>query len=194
MMRRRIAITLCSAIVASLAASSLAIVQAASNTAGKDSQVQTSIRDLMDAIVDPSADVIWGASGTIVDKDQGTVELFPKTAEEWMNVRRAAVRIIEGANLLMTPGRLSAPPGAKSATPGVELEPAEIAVLIGRNRGDFNSFATALRSLGWEALQASEAESTDALFDVGGRMQEVCEGCHQAFWYPNASAPYAGGR
>lgn len=192
MMRRQIAI--CAAIVASMAASSLAIVQAASNNSGKDSQVQTTIRDLMDAIVDPSADVIWGASGTIVDKDQGTVELFPKTAEEWMNVRRAAVRIIEGANLLMTPGRLSAPPGAKSATPGVELEPAEIAVLISRNRAGFNSFAAALRDLGWEVVQASEARSTDALFDVGGRLQEVCEGCHQTFWYPNAGAPYAGGR
>ncbi len=106
-----------------------------------------------------------------------------------MNVRRAAVRIIEGANLLMTPGRQTAPPGTKSETPGVELEPAEITALINRNRPRFNSFATTLRSLGWEALRASEAKSTDALLDIGGRMQEVCEGCHQAFWYPNASAP-----
>ena len=106
-----------------------------------------------------------------------------------MDVRRAAVRIIEGANLLMTPGRQTAPAGTKSETPGVELEPAEITALINRNRPGFNSFATTLRSLGWEALRASEAKSTDALFDIGGRMQEVCEGCHQAFWYPNASAP-----
>jgi hypothetical protein len=193
-MRRQIPAALSSAVVALMAASALVIAQAGSIAASKDRQVHTSIRDLMDSIVDPSADVIWGASGTIVDKDQGTVELFPKTAEGWMDVRRAAVRIIEGANLLMTPGRLSAPAGAKSATPGVELEPAEIMVLINRNRAGFDSFATALRDLGWEALQASEAQSTEALLDVGGRMQEACEGCHQTFWYPNASAPYAGGR
>jgi len=186
---RRIAIALCSAILGWMAAPSLGIVQAASNIFAKDSQVHSTIKDLMDSIVDPSADVIWGASGTIVDKDQGTVELFPKTPEEWMDVRRAAVRIIEGANLLMTPGRQTAPAGTKSETPGVELEPAEITALINRNRPGFNSFATTLRSLGWEALQASEAKSTDALLDIGGRMQEVCEGCHQAFWYPNASAP-----
>lgn len=193
-MRRRIAAAFSSAVVALMAASALAIAQTGSINSSKDRQVQTSVRDLMDSIVDPSADVIWGASGTIVDKDQGTVELFPKTDEGWMDVRRAAVRIIEGANLLMTPGRLSAPAGAKSATPGVELEPAEIMVLINRNRAGFNSFAAGLRDLGWEALRASEAQSTEALLDVGGRMQEACEGCHQTFWYPNAGAPYAGGR
>jgi hypothetical protein len=193
-MKRQIAAFVCSAILASMAAFSLAVVQAASNDSAKDSQVRTTIRELMDSIVDPSADVIWNASGTIVDKDQGTVDLFPKTTEGWLDVRRAAVRVIEGANLLMTPGRLSAPTGARSQTPGVELEPTEIAALINRNRADFNSFATELRNLGWEALRASEAKSTDALLDVGGRMQEVCEGCHQTFWYPNAGAPYAGGR
>lgn len=191
-MKLELAAASCSAILAFAAASSsLPIAQAASSNA---SPANTSIRDLMASIVDPSADVIWGASGTIVDKDQGIVELFPKTPEGWMDVRRAAVRIIEGSNLLMTPGRLSAPAGARSQTPGVELEPTDIVALINRNRVGFNSFAAALRDLGWEALRASEAKSTDALLDVGGRMQEACEGCHQTFWYPNASTPYSGGR
>lgn len=190
-MRRQIAASLSSAVVA---VSLAAIAQAASINFGKDSQVHSTIKDLMDSIVDPSADVIWGASGTIVDKDQGTVELFPKSQDEWTDVRRAAVRIIEGANLLMTPGRLTAPAGTKSETPGVELEPTEIDALISRNRAGFNSFATALRGLGWEALRASEAKSTEALLEIGGRMQETCEGCHQTFWYPNASVPYSSGR
>jgi hypothetical protein len=190
---RRIAVVF-SAVLASMAASALAIAQTGSVNASKDRQVHSTIKDLMDSIVDPSADVIWSASGTIVDKDQGTVDLSPKTPEEWMDVRRAAIRIIEGANLLMTPGRETAPAGVKSETPGVELEPSDITALINRNRSGFNSFATALRDLGWEALRASEAKNTDALLDIGGRMQETCEGCHQTFWYPNASAPYAGGR
>ena len=188
-MRRQIAAAMCSAILAFTAASSLAIVRAGSSNASKELQVHTTIKDLMDSIVDPSADVIWTASGTIVDQDQGTIERAPKTTEEWLDVRRAAIRIIEGANLLTTPGRQTAPPGTKSETPGVELEPSEITALIGRNRIGFNSFATSLRDLGWEALRASEAKRTEALLDIGGRMQEVCEGCHQAFWYPNAGAP-----
>ena len=85
-------------------------------------QIYSTIKDLMESIIDPSADVLWGAAGTVVDKE-GIKELSPKTPEEWLNVRRAAVRLIEGSNLLMMPGREAAPPGTKSDAPGVELEP-----------------------------------------------------------------------
>lgn len=76
----------------------------------------------MESIIDPSSDVLWGAAGTIQDKE-GTKDLSAKTPEEWFDVRRAAVRMIEGGNLLMMPGREAAPPGSKSDAPGVELEP-----------------------------------------------------------------------
>src|SRR5216684_3134146 len=89
-----------------------------------DRQVYSSIKDVMESMIDPSADTLWGAAGTVIDK-QGTQDLSPKTREEWLDVRRAAVRIIEGANLLMMPGREAAPAGTKSEVPGVELEPAE---------------------------------------------------------------------
>jgi hypothetical protein len=171
-------------------ASSLAIAQQQA-AIGKDRQIHSSIKDLMD-----SSSILrgyaLGAVGTVIDKDAGTIERLPKTEQDWMDLRRAAVRIIEGANLLTMPGRATAPPGTKSDTPGVELEPAEITALINRNRPGFNSFAVALRGLGWEALQASEARNPTLLLDIGGRMQEVCEGCHQTFWYPNASTPQSG--
>jgi hypothetical protein len=153
-------------------------------------KVYTTIRDLMDSIVDPSADVVWGAVGTVVDQD-GARETFPKTQEEWLNVRRAAIRIIEGANLLMMPGREAAPPGAKSEAPGVELEPPEITVLVRKNRTSFDAFARALQAVGAEAVRASDAQDTAALLDIGGRMQDVCESCHQVFWYPGAKQPGA---
>lgn len=150
-----------------------------------DRQLYSSIKDLMESIIDPSADTLWGAAGTVVDK-QGIQEMFPKTPEEWLEVRRAAVRIIEGGNLLMMPGREAAPVGTKSEVPGVELEPAEIAALIKKKRKDFNAFAKALQALGLEALRASEAKDVPLLADIGGRMEDVCESCHQTFWYPQA--------
>ena len=101
-MRRQFAAALCSAALGVAAASSLAIAQ--------PGQVHASIKDVMDSIIDPSADVLWGAVGTIVDKNEGTIERLPKTQQDWMDIRRAAVRIIEGANLLMIPGRATAPP------------------------------------------------------------------------------------
>lgn len=158
--------------------------------AAQGRKVYTTIKDLMDSIVDPSADVVWGAVGTVVDQD-GAHETFPKTQEEWLNVRRAAVRIVEGANLLMMPGREAAPPGSKSEAPGVELEPPEITVLIRKKRTSFDAFARALQAVGAEAVRASDAQDTAALLDIGGRMQDVCESCHQTFWYPGAKQPNA---
>jgi hypothetical protein len=156
---------------------------APSGKAASDRQVYSSVKDLMESIVDPSADTLWGAAGTVIDQ-QGTQDMSPKTPEDWLNVRRAAVRILEGANLLMMRGREAAPVGTKSEAPGVELEPAEIAGLIKKKRKSFDAFAKELQALGSEALRASEAKDVPLLEDVGGRMEAVCEGCHQTFWYP----------
>jgi hypothetical protein len=160
-----------------------ATLVAGSSKASQGRQVYSSIKDLMESIIDPSADVLWGAVGTIVD-EEGIHESFPKTQEEWLDVRRAAVRIIEGANLLMMPGRAAAPVGTKSEVPGVELEPPQIDALIKKKRKSFNALAEALRGLGVEALQASETKNVVLLMDMGGRMQDVCESCHRTFWYP----------
>jgi cytochrome c556 len=103
-------------------------------------------------------------------------------------VRRAAVRLVEGANLLMMPGREAAPAGVESEAPGVELEPAEITELVIKERESFDAFALALQGVGVEVLQAVKAKNTDQLIEFGGRMEEVCESCHQTFWYPHQQA------
>jgi len=165
----------------------------ASNARG-NRPVLASVKEVMQSIVDPSADVLWGAVGTIVDNENGIQDLRPKTSGEWLNVRNAAVRILEGGNLLLVHGRDVAPPGTKSETPGVELEPAEIAALIAEDRSTFDGFAKALQGLGAEAVKAADAQKTDALMDIGTRMDNVCESCHEAFWYPYVSGYRSPGR
>jgi hypothetical protein len=174
-------VVFCSAVLGLVASSLLTVAQ--QETAKTDHQVYSSIKDLMESIIDPSADVLWGAVGTVVDRE-GIHESLPKTPEDWRDLRRAAVRIIEGGNLLTMPGRDAAPVGTKSDAPGVELEPAQIAALIEQNRETFDTFAKALQVLGSEALRASEARNAASLLDIGARMENVCESCHQTFWYP----------
>jgi hypothetical protein len=204
-MRRQIAVALCAAALGFVVTSSLAIAQqrAGKSSAGAavtpavgagnaaDNQVFLTIRELMESIIDPSADTLWGAVGTVVDSD-GIHEMFPKTEEEWQEPRRAAVRIIEGGNLLIMPGREAAPPGAKSEAPGAELEPPEITVLIKEERTSFDAFARALKVVGVEALGAINAKDTSLLLEIGARMENVCEGCHQTFWYPQAKGAAVG--
>ncbi len=179
-MKRRIAAALCLAALGFVVPSLLAV---GSGNASRDRQVYSSIKDLMESIIDPSADVLWGAVGAVVDQE-GSHERLPKTPEDWLDVRRAAVRIIEGANLLMMSGREAAPAGTKSEVPGVELEPAQMTALIKKNRKSFDAFAKALQVLGLEALRASEAKNAELLVEIGGRMEDVCESCHKTFWYP----------
>jgi hypothetical protein len=201
-MKRQVAVALCAAVLGFVGASHLAFAQqqsgkpdapgtaptAAAPAAGAggpagDRQVFLTIKDLMESIIDPSADTLWGAVGTVVDND-GIHEMFPKTDEEWQEPRRAAVRIVEGSNLLIIPGREAAPPGTKSDAPGAELEPPQITVLINEKRKSFDAFARALQGLGVEALGAIDAKDTSLLLEIGARMENVCEGCHQTFWYP----------
>jgi hypothetical protein len=179
-MRRQIAAALCAAALSLAASSPLATAQDRA-----DGQIYSSIKELMESIIDPSADVLWGAVGTVVDRE-GIHESVPKTKEEWLDVRHAAVRIVEGGNLLVMPGRAAAPAGTKSETPGVELEPAQIDALINKSRASFDGFARALQALGAEAVRASDAQNPDLLIDIGERIDSVCESCHQVFWYPPA--------
>jgi hypothetical protein len=192
-MRRQLAATVLLASSALVTVSALCAESGGRSTApaalaaqsATDRPVHTTIKDLMDSIIDPSADVLWNAAGTVVDEN-GIRDLLPKTNDEWHDVRRAAVRIIEGSNLLMMPGREAAPPGTPSDAPGVELEGPEIDALIKKNQAGFDAFAAALQTVGVEALHATEAKDSDALLEIGAKMEEVCESCHQTFWYPQA--------
>src|SRR5262245_27428590 len=60
--------------------------------------LQASIKELMDAQVDPSADVIWESVYTRVS-DAGREDHQLHTLEEWQAVRRSALTLIESTNL-----------------------------------------------------------------------------------------------
>lgn len=146
------------------------------------------IKDIMDAMVDPSADVVWNSVATIANA-QGIVDKAPKTPEEWADVRRGALRVVEGANLLMMPGRHVARPGEKSETPGVELEPEVIEANINKDRAKFNKLAIGLQEATREALKAIEAKDTEGVVNAGEKMDTACENCHTTYWYPNQPLP-----
>lgn len=155
-----------------------------------DYKPTATIKDIMDSIIDPSADVVWESVQTIVTP-AGIDERAPKTDEEWAQVRRGAIRVVEGTNLLMMPGRRVARPGEKSETPGVELEPEEIEANINKDRAQWNKLALGLYETSMEALKAIDAKDAHALVDIGGRMDTSCENCHTAYWYPNQPLPPA---
>jgi hypothetical protein len=146
------------------------------------------IKDLMLAIVDPAADVVWLSVTTIVD-EKGLVETVPKTDEEWKRVRHGAIALAESANLLKMPGRRVAQPGEKSETPGVELEPEEMDVLIAKDRAAWNERATHLHDVAIDVIAAIDAKDGNKVFELGEKIEETCENCHKQYWYPNEVIP-----
>ena len=147
-----------------------------------------SIREVMNSVIDPNVDVVWNAVKTDIDHGK-QIEHAPKTDDEWAAVRHSALTVAEGTNLLMMPGRAVAPAGSGSLAPGIELAPDQVRALIDQSPGGWDQFARALQDAMQPALAAIDKKDSLALFEAGDKIDEVCESCHQIFWYP---APAAG--
>ena len=106
-------------------------------------------------ILEPPADVIWDSAGWIITAE-GTTDLTPTTDEGWNAVIQAGASLAEAGNLLMIPGRSM---GA-----------------------DWDEYASGLSSAAELAIQAGLNRDSDALFDAGGRIYQVCRACHNQYW------------
>jgi len=145
-------------------------------------RVDATIKDIMDSQVDPSADYIWDAVATTVTT-KGKDEKYPRTDDEWKEVRRHAIRLMEASNLLLIPGRRVAKPGEKG-DPRVELPPEQIEALINQDRANFIKLANGLYDSVLPALRAIETKDKEALLEAGDAIDRACENCHFTYWYP----------
>jgi hypothetical protein len=146
------------------------------------------VKDIMDSIVDPGADSIWGAVETIVSA-KGVEEKKPRTDEEWKEVRRHAIMLLEATNLLQIPGRHVAMPGEKAEDPKVELAPEQIEDMIAKDRATWTKYAHGLHDATMDAFKMIEAKDADGLLNTGDKIDNACEQCHLHYWYPNENKP-----
>src|SRR5215468_8375833 len=93
----------------------------------------STIKDIMDSMVDPSGDFMFESVVEIADAN-GITKKVPHTDEEWQEVRRRALVLMEAPNLLIMEGRKVARPGEKSENPQVELQPEQIQKLVDGDR------------------------------------------------------------
>jgi hypothetical protein len=153
-------------------------------------QLAASIQELMDAVIDPSADALWD-SVSIIETARGTVFHQPHTAEEWQEARRHAIALVEGTNLLVMDGRKLVAPGSPvldQGTSGV-LSAEEGQKKFDAQHSTFVQFAKALREAGTQMLTAIDKKDATGMMNAGAAMDGVCESCHLTFWYPNQVIP-----
>jgi hypothetical protein len=142
------------------------------------------VQDLMSGIIDPASKVVFKAVST-EETPNGIVETAPKNDEEWAAVRKNALMMVEGANLLLMPGRHIAPPAAAHTHNEGELAPAEIEVRVAKDRAAWNRFAVGFRNAALLSLKAAEGRKTDDFGPAGEAVDNACESCHLRFWYPD---------
>ena len=152
----------------------------------------STIRELMQSMVAPSAQGLWDSVGRVSDA-RGTRDLAPKSTEEWAAVRRHAVSLMESTNLLLIAGRHVAREGqqtlkADDAEPGSELPPSEIEKRINENWAAWTAMAHNLHGSAWAMLDAIDKKDVARLESTGSDLDGVCESCHLTFWYPPKQA------
>lgn len=114
-----------------------------------------SMKQFMEWVVDPAADVIWDSVKTVMTLE-GTKEIRPRTDEEWAAVRNGAATLAESGNLLMIEGRA-------------------------RDRKEWMAAARRLIDMSGRALKAAEAKNVDALFAAGEDIYHACAACHRQY-------------
>jgi hypothetical protein len=122
-----------------------------------------STKQLMEAIVDPSADVIWEAVGSVMTPE-GTTELAPRTDDEWATVQYGALALAESGNLLLLPSR------------------------AGGNE-EWIRLSQQLIDLSEKTSKAAEARNVTAVFDLGAEIYDVCSNCHRQFIQAQQASP-----
>jgi hypothetical protein len=148
-----------------------------------------SVKELMRDMLDPASDYIFDAIKS-ESTEQGTVEKFPKTDEDWDRIRIGAVTLAEGVYLLKIP-RPFAPEGDQNNSTGpeaTELSPAQILAKLQADPVLWNAKIEALRNVGLQVLEIVKKKKVDELWDAGDNLDQACESCHIQYWYPGDTA------
>jgi hypothetical protein len=164
----------------------------ASQQSARGAAAAASIQDVMQLFVDPAADALWDSVST-TSTAQGVEEKRPQSDADWEEQRKLALRLVEASNLLLLPGRPVADPGRpiEDSHLAAVLPAAAIEARIRKAPARFAQRARDLQAAGLQALAAARSRNVDALVRAGSALDEACEACHLAYWYPGGGPPPA---
>ncbi len=129
---------------------------AVSDATGPSYNTTLNMRDFMNLVLEPTADVLWESAGWVNSIESGYVELYPTTDEEWDYVRRQSAMIIELGNALAVPGRAV-------------------------DNDAWVTYANGLSNAGILAMNAATEQNQEDFFQAGAQLYSVCTACHQGY-------------
>ena len=113
------------------------------------------VKQIMNAIVLPNANVIYDAVGTTIT---GTTveETVPRNDKEWAAVADSAAAIVESGNMLLVGDRLI-------------------------DKREWLSYTQRFIAAGKAVLAAAEQKKPNGVFMAGGELNETCDACHEKY-------------
>lgn len=114
------------------------------------------VHDLMAYVLDPAAEAIWDSAGFVIT-EEGETNLAPTNQEGWDKVKHGAKVISESSYLLSMPERAV-------------------------DQAQWVALSMALKGMGEKAFKAAENEDSEALFEIGAELYQLCVACHQIYW------------
>jgi|GEM_PF-496845 len=123
---------------------------------GNDVASGPDMQAYMAEVVQPTAEVYWGSAGWIID-EAGEHDLTPTTEERWAATLQSTKDLQAIGELLMTEE-----------------------YSVGRGE-DWNTFAQGLVDVAKRAEQTAVDRDSDAIFETGAIVYNVCQGCHLAY-------------
>jgi len=138
-----------------LLASALVLANCQKSADGPTYNTELTTKELMKRAIDPAADIVWAASGYVVD-EKGTTDLSPKTPEAWSVVENNATIVAELSNSLMLPGR----------SPG---------------ETKWNEYSRRLHDAAMAAKKAAHNQDRAGLLRTGGGIYAACTACHKYY-------------
>jgi len=120
------------------------------------SEEDSEVHDLMAYVLDPAAEAIWDSTGFVIT-EEGETNLAPTNQEGWDKVKHGAKVISESSYLLSMPERAV-------------------------DQAQWVALSMALKGMGEKAFKAAENEDSEALFEIGAELYQICVACHQIYW------------
>src|SRR3954469_24227468 len=144
------------------------------------------VHALMKDVVAVQTQVIWDISNAAQD-DQGNPDASKMSAADWTKIIDAAGKVRQASQTLAKADHVIA------AAPGVKLEgegnegvagAKQVQAALDKNPAEFRTRSQALATSMEQIATAAKAKDAAKVFEVAGVLDQVCEDCHQKFWYP----------
>jgi hypothetical protein len=113
------------------------------------------VKQIMNAIVLPNANVIYNAVGTIVDGTK-VEEIAPKNDQEWTAVGDSAAALVESGSMLLVGDRLV-------------------------DKREWLSYTQRFIAAGKAVLAAADQKKPAGVLAAGGDLNETCDACHDKY-------------